>query len=118
MEKLIDRARGTFKAMADQIAGTLKGITYKADMAAKAVAKIVKGVSKGQQRTTVSPGALPARRPITDSRRRQTRRLGTIGAGAGVMALVVSALLSGCYYRGRPPEYGRRGYGHRYDRRY
>ena len=37
---------------------------------------------------------------------------------AGVIVLVVSALLSGCYYRGRPPEYGRRGYGHRYDRRY
>ena len=35
-----------------------------------------------------------------------------------VVVLVVSALLSGCYYRGRPPEYGRRGYGHRYDRRY
>jgi len=47
-----------------------------------------------------------------------TRRLRTIGTGAGVMILVVSALLSGCYYRGRPPEYGRRGYGHRYDRRY
>jgi hypothetical protein len=40
----------------------------------------------------------------------------TIGASAGVMILAVSAFLSGCYYRGRPPEYGRRDYGdHRHD---
>jgi hypothetical protein len=59
--------------------------------------------------------------------------LRTIGLSAGVMVLAVAALLSGCYYRGRPPEYGHRGpypgYGHRghyddhhddrrYDRRY
>jgi hypothetical protein len=42
----------------------------------------------------------------------------TFGASAGVIVLVVSALLAGCYYRGPPPEYGRRGYGHHYDRRY
>ena len=53
-----------------------------------------------------------------DARRPPSRRLRMIGVSAGVMALVVSALLSGCYYRGRPPEYGRRGYGHHYDRRY
>jgi hypothetical protein len=52
------------------------------------------------------------------ARPRQTRRLRAIGVGAGVVVLVASALLSGCYYRGRPPEYGRRGYGHHYDRRY
>jgi hypothetical protein len=40
------------------------------------------------------------------------------GASAGVIVLAISALLSSCYYRGRPPDYGRRGYGHRDDRRY
>jgi hypothetical protein len=45
---------------------------------------------------------------------RPLRRLRAIG----VVVLVVSALVSGCYYRGRPPEYGRRGYGHHDDRRY
>jgi len=45
--------------------------------------------------------------------------LRTIGVSAGVMVLAVAALLSGCYYRGRPPEYGHRGYSdHRHDRRY
>ena len=48
MEKLIHRARDEFKRMADQIDSALKSITYKADMAAKNVAKIVKGVLKGQ----------------------------------------------------------------------
>jgi len=82
MEKLIDKTKGKFK-----------GIAYKVDMAAKAVAKIL-------------------------TSRRQTRRLRTLGGGVGVIVFALSALLSGCYYRGRPPEYGHRGYGHRYDRRY
>jgi hypothetical protein len=97
MEKLIEKTKGNFKGTADRVAVTLKDISYKADMAAKAVAKIVKGV-------------------LTS--RRSTRRLRTLGGGAGVIVFVLSALLSGCYYRGRPPEYGHRGYGHRYDRRY
>jgi len=56
---------------------------------------------------------------IMEPRRKPTRTLRTIGVSAGVMVLAVATLLSGCYYRGRPPEYGRRGpYDHRHDRRY
>jgi hypothetical protein len=46
-------------------------------------------------------------------------RLRTMGARAGTLVLAIAALLSGCYYRGRAPEYGRRDYRHddrRYDR--
>ena len=121
MEKLIDRAKDKLKGMPEQIAGTLKAITYKVDMAVKDVAKIVKGISKGQPRTTISPGTLPARSPVMsamDPRPGQTRRLRVMGVGAGLVVLVAPAFLSGCYYRGRPPEYGRRGYGHHYARRY
>ena len=50
MEKLIHRARDEFKRIADQIDSAMKGITYKADMAAKTVTKIVKGVLNGQHR--------------------------------------------------------------------
>ncbi len=46
------------------------------------------------------------------SSRQPARGLRTIGASIGVMVLTAAALLSGCYYRGRSPEYGGRGYGH------
>jgi hypothetical protein len=46
------------------------------------------------------------------------RRLRTMGARAGTLVLAIAALLSGCYYRGRSPEYGRRDYRHEHDRRY
>jgi hypothetical protein len=49
---------------------------------------------------------------------RSGRGLRTMGARAGAMVLAVAALLSGCYYRGREPEYGRRDYRHDHDRRY
>jgi len=55
---------------------------------------------------------------IMESSRQPTRRLRTIGVSAAVMVLAVAAFVSGCYYRGRPPEYGHRGYDHRHDRRY
>jgi hypothetical protein len=57
---------------------------------------------------------------IMESSRQPTRRLRTIGVNAGVMVLAVAAFLSGCYYRGRSPEYGRRGHydDHRHDRHY
>ncbi len=114
MEKLSDRAKAEFRGVADWIERTVKGIAYKVDMAAKTVAKIVKGVLNGQHRARV----LLPRSPALDSRRRPTGRLRIVGAGAAALVFAVSALLSGCYYRGRPPEYGRRGYGHRSDRRY
>jgi hypothetical protein len=40
----------------------------------------------------------------------QVRRFGVLG-GAMVLALASAWALSGCYYRGRPPERGGRGYG-------
>jgi hypothetical protein len=48
--------------------------------------------------------------------RQTARKPRMLGASAVVVA--VAAILSGCYYRGRPPEYGRRGYDdhdHRHD---
>jgi hypothetical protein len=50
MEKLVDRAKVKVKGMVDHIEGTLKRISYKADMAAKTVATIAKGILKGQHR--------------------------------------------------------------------
>jgi hypothetical protein len=50
MKKLIYRARDEFKRMADQMDSALKGLAGKADSAAKALAKIVKGVLDGQHR--------------------------------------------------------------------
>jgi hypothetical protein len=48
-----------------------------------------------------------------------TRGPRTIRTNGGLIILAVAAVLSGCYYRGRPPEYGHRGYGdHRHDRHY
>jgi hypothetical protein len=50
MEKLVDTAKGKFKRIADHMESTLKGFTYKADVTAKTVAKIVRGVLNGQHR--------------------------------------------------------------------
>jgi len=41
---------------------------------------------------------------------KSARRRRTIGSVAGVIVVATTALLSGCYYRRGPPEYGRRGY--------
>jgi hypothetical protein len=53
---------------------------------------------------------------IMESFNQATQRLRTTGARAAVLFLAVAALASGCYYRGRPPEYGHRD--HRDDRHY
>jgi len=50
MEKLVDTAKGKFKRIADHMESSLKGFTYRADLAAKVVAKIVKGALNGQHR--------------------------------------------------------------------
>jgi hypothetical protein len=50
MQKLIERAAARIKTMADQIESTRKGVTYRADVAAKNVIKIVKGIFNGQSR--------------------------------------------------------------------
>ena len=50
MEKVFDRAKSRFRGLAHQMEGTLKGVTYKADMAAKNVVKIVKGILNGQHK--------------------------------------------------------------------
>ena len=50
MEKLIDRARDRFRRLADQMESTLKDIAYDTGMAAKTVAKFVKGILNGQHR--------------------------------------------------------------------
>jgi hypothetical protein len=50
MDKLIHRARDEFRRISDQIESALKGATDKADMAAKTMAKIVKGILNGQHR--------------------------------------------------------------------
>jgi hypothetical protein len=47
---------------------------------------------------------------IMELTHQRDRKLNTTGWSAGAIMLVVTALLSGCYYRGRPPEYGRRGH--------
>jgi hypothetical protein len=53
---------------------------------------------------------------MESSRKPTTRRLRAISASAGVILFAVAAVVSGCYYRGRPPEYGHRGYSdHRHD---
>jgi hypothetical protein len=41
---------------------------------------------------------------------KSARRRRTIGSVAGVIVVAATALLSGCYYRRGPPEYGGRGY--------
>jgi hypothetical protein len=50
MEQPVGTARGKFKRMAEQMESTLKSVRYKADMAAKTVATIVKGILNGQHR--------------------------------------------------------------------
>lgn len=51
MEKLIERAAARIKTMADQIESTLKGLAYKAQVASKNVATVVKGVFGGQHKS-------------------------------------------------------------------
>jgi hypothetical protein len=41
---------------------------------------------------------------------KSARRRRTIGSVAGMIVVAATALLSGCYYRRGPPEYGGRGY--------
>ena len=60
MEKIIERSKGRAKGLAAQIKSTLKGISYKADMAAKNVAKLVKGIVHGQQRRIGCARSAPA----------------------------------------------------------
>jgi hypothetical protein len=56
---------------------------------------------------------------MESSREPIARRFRPMGTSVGVMVFTVAVLLSGCYYRGRPPAYGHRGYDdHRHDRRY
>ena len=50
MEKVFDRVRGRVNELAAQIDRTLKNVAYKADLAAKNTAKLVKGIVHGQQR--------------------------------------------------------------------
>jgi hypothetical protein len=51
-----------------------------------------------------------------ETSRQSARKSRTLGASAVVVA--IAAILSGCYYRGRPPEYGRRGYDDHHDHRH
>ncbi len=46
------------------------------------------------------------------SSRQVTRGLRAIGVSAGALVFAAAAILSGCYYRGRSPERGGRGYGY------
>jgi len=50
MEKLSDSAKDRFKRMAEQIENALKDIARDAGLAAKTVAKFVRGVLNGQHR--------------------------------------------------------------------
>ena len=50
MEKLSDSAKDRFKRLADQMESTLKDLAHDVGLAAKTVAKFVKGVLNGQHR--------------------------------------------------------------------
>jgi hypothetical protein len=50
MVKLSDRAKDRFKGLAERMESSLKDIAYHAGMAAKTVAKFVRGVLNGQHR--------------------------------------------------------------------
>jgi hypothetical protein len=50
---------------------------------------------------------------VMESIHERDLKLRAPGWNAGVIVLAVAALLSGCYYRGRQPEYAGRGHDDR-----
>jgi hypothetical protein len=58
----------------------------------------------------LSGGATMPTLVIMESIQQRGRGAHATGWSAGAIVLAIAALLSGCYYRGRPPEYGGRGH--------
>jgi hypothetical protein len=50
MDKVFDRVRGRVKELLAQVESARKGISYRADLAVRNVAKLVEGFFHGQQR--------------------------------------------------------------------